>query len=189
MLLHLNRLQCSRFYHPSLHWERQVQHQIRAGSLLGCPYGCEINQEKHTRWKMNLFLTVKCIIISCFQTWTLSFRFFLIKQRSEKYICFLFHKERKIIFFQNRSHLKEYYAFLALCTSFTSLHMKPYVGHNMHASQACLKPLRILRGPLALFINYNMERYHICAPMAENLYPSLLHNFYSCLSHSDFSLI
>lgn len=88
--------------------------------------------------------------------------FFIIKQRSQKYIYFLFLKECKIIFFQNRSHLKEYYAFLARCTSFPSLHMKPYIGHNMHASQACLKPSRILWGPLALFINYNTDRYHMC---------------------------
>jgi len=47
---------------------------------------------------------------------------------------FLFHKERTIIFFQNRSSLKEYFIFLALCTSFPSLRMKPYEGYNMHAS-------------------------------------------------------
>lgn len=58
--------------------------------------------------------------------------FFLNKDLGNMF--FLFHKECKIISFQNRSPLKEYFIFLVLCTSFPSHCMNPREGYNMHAS-------------------------------------------------------
>lgn len=71
----------------------------------------------------------------------LSFLFdYFLKNKDLGNMYFLFYKECKIIFFQNRSPLKEYLIFLAPCTSFPSPRMKPYEGYNIHASYACLKP-------------------------------------------------